>query len=80
MLLNIPEGAKSLIENKGFSVFRSDVPPRKFAIDMTIEQTINKDAKRKQGEEQLSLAEAFPHITDGVLHVTTDPSMFQLFY
>ena len=73
MLLNLPGDAKSLIENKGFSVSRSDVPAGICAIDMTIEQTTNKDAKTRGG-----IIGAFPHITDGVLHVTTDPSMFQL--
>ena len=73
MLLNLPGEAKSLIENKGFSVSRSDVPAGRCSIDMTIEQTTNKDAKTRGG-----IIGAFPHITDGVLHVTTDPSMFQL--
>ena len=36
MLLNLPEEAKSLIENKGLSVSRSDVPAERCAIDMTI--------------------------------------------
>ena len=49
MLLNLPGEAKSLIENKGFSVFRSDVPAGRCAIDMTIEQTTNKDAKTRGG-------------------------------
>ena len=70
MLLNLPGEAKSLIENKGFSVSRSDVPAGRCAIDMTIEQTTNKDAKTSGG-----IIEAFPH---SVLHFTTDPSMFQL--
>ena len=48
MLLNLPGEAKSLIENKGFSVSRSDVPAGRCAIDMTI-QTTNKDAKRRKG-------------------------------
>ena len=73
MLLNLPGEAKSLIENKGFSVSRSDVPAGRCAIDMTIKQTTNKDAKTRGG-----IIEAFPHIKDGVLHVTIDLSMFQL--
>ena len=49
MLLNLPGEAKSLIENKGFSVSRSDVPAGRCAIYMTIEQTTNKDAKTRGG-------------------------------
>ena len=49
MLLNLPEEAKSLIENRGFSVSRSDVPAGRCSIDMTIKQTINKDAKTRGG-------------------------------
>ena len=49
MLLNLPEEAKSLIENKGFSVTRSDALAGRCAIDMTIEQTTNKDAKTRGG-------------------------------
>ena len=49
MLLNLPGEAKTLIENKGFSVSRSDVPAKRCAIDMTIEQTTNKDAKTRGG-------------------------------
>ena len=49
MLLNLPGEAKSLIENKRFSVSRSDVPAGRCAIDMTIEQTFNKDAKTRGG-------------------------------
>ena len=36
-----------MIENKGFSVSRSDVPAGRCAIDMAIEQTTNKDAKNE---------------------------------
>ena len=73
MLLNLPGEAKSLIENKGFSVSRSDVPAGRCAIDMTVEQTTNKDAKTRGG-----IIGAFSQITDGVLNVATDPSMLQL--
>ena len=49
MLLNLPDESKSLIVNKGFSVSRSDVPDGRCSINMTIEQTINKDAKTRGG-------------------------------
>ena len=49
MLLVLPGEAKSLIENKGFSVSRSDAPAGRCAIDMTLEQTTNKDAKTRGG-------------------------------
>ena len=54
MLLNLPGEAKSLIENKGFSVSRSDVPAGRCAINITIEQTTNKDAKN-EGRNNWSL-------------------------
>ena len=47
MLLNLPKEAKSLIKNKGFTVSRSDVPAGRCAIDMTIEETIDNDAKMR---------------------------------
>ena len=46
MLLNLPEEAKSLIENKGFSASRSDEPAGRCAIDMIREQ--NKEAKTRK--------------------------------
>ena len=49
MLPNLPEGAKSLIENKGFSESTSDVLTGRCAFDITIEQIINKDAKTRGG-------------------------------
>ena len=52
LLLNLNEshpGAEELLRNKGFSVCRSSVPGARNAVDMTIEQTINRHAKSKGG-------------------------------
>ena len=38
-------GAKDLLKNNGFSVNSSDVPSSRNAVDITIEQTINRHAK-----------------------------------
>ncbi|CAH3017905.1 unnamed protein product [Porites evermanni] len=38
-------GAEDLLKNNGFSVNRSDVPSSRNAVDITIEQTINRHAK-----------------------------------
>lgn len=47
-LLNLPEshpGAEELLRHNGFSVNRSAVPSSRNAVDITIEQTINRHAK-----------------------------------
>ena len=52
LLLNSDEthpGAKDILKNKGFSVSKSAVPGSRNAVDMTIEQTINRQAKSKGG-------------------------------
>ena len=52
LLLNLNEshpGAEELLRNKGFSVCRSSVPGARNAVDLTIEQTINRQAKCKGG-------------------------------
>lgn len=52
ILLNLDishPGAKQLLENNGFSVNRSDVPSSRNAVDITIEQTINRHAKSHGG-------------------------------
>ena len=38
-----------MLQDNGFSVSRSRVPAGRVAVDMTIEQTINKHAKTKGG-------------------------------
>ncbi|GFS26387.1 hypothetical protein ElyMa_007052500 [Elysia marginata] len=48
-LLNLPENAKGLLRNRGFSVSRSDTPAGRSPVDMIIEQTINKHAKTSGG-------------------------------
>ncbi|KAK3732160.1 hypothetical protein RRG08_026542 [Elysia crispata] len=51
-LLNLSDshpGAESLLRNNGFSVCRSDVPASRTAVDLTIEQTINRHAKTRGG-------------------------------
>ena len=51
-MLNISSshpGAEKLLRNNGFSVSRSDVPGCRNAVDMTIEQTINRHAKSAGG-------------------------------
>ena len=50
--LNLPEihpGCKELLEQNGFSVSRSSVPFSRNAVDITIEQTINRHAKSQGG-------------------------------
>ena len=42
-------GAEELLQDNGFSVSRSRTPAGRIAVDMTIEQTINKHAKSKGG-------------------------------
>jgi len=52
ILLNLEEthpGAKELLSSNGFSVNRSDVPSSRNAVDITIEQTINRHAKSHGG-------------------------------
>ena len=41
-------GAEILLENNGFSVCRSTVPSSRNAVNITIEQTINRSAKTKK--------------------------------
>ena len=51
-LLNLPTshpGAEKLLQQKGFSVDRSAVPSSRNAVDITIEQTINRHAKSHGG-------------------------------
>ncbi|KAK3701946.1 hypothetical protein RRG08_017837 [Elysia crispata] len=51
-LLNLSDshpGAESLLHNNSFSVCRSDVPASRTAVDLTIEQTINRHAKTRGG-------------------------------
>ena len=51
-VLNLPTthpGAEKLLEEKGFSVNRSAVPSSRNAVDITIEQTINRHAKSQGG-------------------------------
>ena len=51
-LLNLPQthpGAEELLRNGGFSASRSYVPGCRNAIDLTIEQTINRYAKSRGG-------------------------------
>ena len=51
-LLNLPmthPGAEQLLRDNGFSVARSDVPASRNAVDITIEQTINRSAKTSGG-------------------------------
>jgi len=49
MLLSTHPGAQELLSSKGFSVSRSNVPACRNALDLTIEQTINRSAKSKGG-------------------------------
>ncbi|GFS06183.1 hypothetical protein ElyMa_002958800 [Elysia marginata] len=42
-------GAEEMLMDNGFSVSRSNTPAGRIAVDMTIEQTINKHAKTKGG-------------------------------
>lgn len=49
LLINLPKEARELMQHKGFSVSRSEVPAGRCAVDLTIEQTINKDAKTTGG-------------------------------
>ncbi|GFO29163.1 hypothetical protein PoB_005566800 [Plakobranchus ocellatus] len=49
MLVNLPQQSKDLLQENGFSVSRSDTPASRTAVDMTIEQTINKHAKTSGG-------------------------------
>ena len=51
-LLNLPHthpGAAQLLKQNGFSVSRSDVPSSRNAVDITIEETINRHAKSQGG-------------------------------
>ncbi|GFO22422.1 hypothetical protein PoB_004892700 [Plakobranchus ocellatus] len=49
MLVNLPQQSKGLLQANGFSVSRSDTPASRTAVDMTIDQTINKHAKTSGG-------------------------------
>ncbi|GFO06117.1 hypothetical protein PoB_003262200 [Plakobranchus ocellatus] len=49
MLVNLPQQSKDLLQANGFSVSRSDTPASRTAVDMTIEQTMNKHAKTSDG-------------------------------
>ena len=42
-------GAENLLRNNGISVRRSSVPLSRNAVDITIEQTINRHAKSQGG-------------------------------
>ena len=42
-------GARELLKQNGFSVSRSDIPGTRNAVDITIEQTINRHAKSRGG-------------------------------
>jgi hypothetical protein len=42
-------GARDLLKQNGFSVSRSDIPGTRNAVDITIEQTINRHAKSRGG-------------------------------
>ncbi|KAK3765688.1 hypothetical protein RRG08_026164 [Elysia crispata] len=49
-LINLPHshpGADDLLKNWGFSVSRSQVPASRTAVDLSIEQTVNRQAKSK---------------------------------
>ena len=51
-LMNLPKthpGCKELLERNGFSVSRSSVPRSRNAVDITIEQTINRHANSQGG-------------------------------
>ncbi|KAK3765219.1 hypothetical protein RRG08_051843 [Elysia crispata] len=51
-LINLPHshpGADDLLKNWGFSVSRSQVPASRTAVDLSIEQTVNRQAKSKGG-------------------------------
>jgi hypothetical protein len=51
-MLNLPtthSGAKTLLQEKRFTVNRSSTPDSRCAVDITIEQTMNKHAKSKGG-------------------------------
>ena len=51
-LMNLPSshpGSTELLKNNGFSVSRSSVPRSRNAVDITIEQTINRHAKCQGG-------------------------------
>ncbi|GFO48534.1 hypothetical protein PoB_007503900 [Plakobranchus ocellatus] len=49
MLVNLPQQSKDLLQANGFSVSRSDRPASRTAAGMTMEQTINKQAKTSGG-------------------------------
>ena len=51
-------GAMEAIEDKGFSINRSKTPSSRNAVDITIEQTENKDGKGKGGVKRFALNEA----------------------
>ncbi|GFS06816.1 hypothetical protein ElyMa_002974000 [Elysia marginata] len=46
-LIHSHPGAEKMLMDNGFSVSRSNTPAGRIAVDMTIEQTINKHAKTK---------------------------------
>ena len=48
-LLNLPNEARALLEQNGFSVLRSKTTAGRTPVDLTIEQTINKHAKSNGG-------------------------------
>ncbi|GFN88667.1 hypothetical protein PoB_001517300 [Plakobranchus ocellatus] len=70
MLFNLPQQSKDLLQANGFSVSKSDMPASRTAVDMPIEQTINKHARPVV--ELSDLAEACQHITDGVSQGITE--------
>ncbi|GFR95658.1 hypothetical protein ElyMa_000949900 [Elysia marginata] len=52
LLLNLDishPGGNELLQQKGFSVCRSTIPGSRNAVDLTIDQTINRQAKSKGG-------------------------------
>eukprot|EP00745_Piridium_sociabile_P026705 TRINITY_DN42673_c0_g1_i18.p1 TRINITY_DN42673_c0_g1~~TRINITY_DN42673_c0_g1_i18.p1 ORF type:complete len:760 (+),score=189.88 TRINITY_DN42673_c0_g1_i18:236-2515(+) len=63
-ILNLPTshpGAENLLREKGFSVNRSAVPGSRTAVDITIEQTINRHAKSQGGIKGFSTSQKTYH-------------------
>ena len=59
ILLNLSDthpGCKELLEQNGFSVPRSSVPCSRNAVDITIEQNINRHAKSQGGIIDMTLS------------------------
>ena len=67
-LLTIHPGAEDLLRNKGFSVNRFDVPSSRTAVDITIEQTINRHAKSYGGIVGFNRNRSAYYCIDGVSH------------